>query len=93
MRPAVIKRRRGQKLPEGAVYIGRPSRWGNPFKISKDVSREQTIELYREHLAQHPELVDDLARRKPTGLACWCAPLPCHGDLLADALERRSRDA
>jgi hypothetical protein len=32
-RPVRIRRRRvkGWKMPEGAVYVGRPTRWGNPF--------------------------------------------------------------
>jgi len=35
-----IQRRRtkGWKMPEGAIYVGRPTKWGNPFVISKDVA-------------------------------------------------------
>lgn len=31
-----IQRRRtkGWRMPEGAVYVGRPTRWGNPFDLS-----------------------------------------------------------
>lgn len=28
------KRVRGWRMPEGAVYVGRPSRWGNPFRAN-----------------------------------------------------------
>ena len=33
--PARIQRKRvkGWRAPEGAVYVGRGSRWGNPFKV------------------------------------------------------------
>lgn len=33
--PKRIQRRRtkGWRMPEGAVYVGRPSRWGNPFQV------------------------------------------------------------
>ncbi|MCU1591575.1 MAG: hypothetical protein JWP11_2831 [Frankiales bacterium] len=33
--PQRIQRRRtaGWKMPEGAVYVGRPTRWGNPFTV------------------------------------------------------------
>lgn len=29
------KRTRGWRMPEGAVYVGRPSRWGNPFSVHR----------------------------------------------------------
>lgn len=29
------KRTRGWKMPEGAVYVGRPTKWGNPFVVGK----------------------------------------------------------
>lgn len=34
-RPQRIQRRRvaGWRMPEGAVYVGRPTRWGNPFTV------------------------------------------------------------
>jgi uncharacterized protein DUF4326 len=34
--PERIQRRRtrGWRMPEGAVYVGRPSRWGNPYRWS-----------------------------------------------------------
>lgn len=27
------KRTKGWEAPEGAVYVGRPSKWGNPFSV------------------------------------------------------------
>lgn len=27
------KRTKGWRMPEGAVYVGRPSKWGNPFLL------------------------------------------------------------
>lgn len=83
----VIKRVRGTTLPEGAVYVGRGSRWGNPFPISEAMPREITILQYRQWLMMRPNLVIELALRKPTALACWCAPKACHADVLAEALE------
>lgn len=36
--PKRIQRRRtkGWRMPDGAVYVGRPSRWGNPFPLHGD---------------------------------------------------------
>lgn len=31
------KRTKGSKMPKGAVYVGRPTKWGNPFAIGKAV--------------------------------------------------------
>lgn len=30
------KRTKGWRMPEGAVFVGRPSRWGNPFHVEAD---------------------------------------------------------
>jgi hypothetical protein len=37
----------GKAPARGRVYIGRPSKWGNPFVIGRDGSREEVIEKYR----------------------------------------------
>lgn len=29
------RRQKGWRMPEGAVYVGRPTRWGNPFRIGR----------------------------------------------------------
>lgn len=63
------------------VFIGRPSKWGNPYKIGLDGDRAAVIAKYREWLRQHPTLDPRELRGKV--LACYCAPLPCHGDVLA----------
>ena len=45
------KRIRGKKLPDGVVYIGRPTKWGNPFKVTKGgYSAKEATKLYAEHL-------------------------------------------
>ncbi len=30
------KRTKGWRMPEGAVYVGRPTKWGNPFVAADD---------------------------------------------------------
>jgi hypothetical protein len=73
----------------GPVYIGRGKgyrgRWGNPFEIGRDGTREEVIAKYREWLLAQPELVA-AARRELRGkdLLCFCAPKPCHGDILLE---------
>jgi hypothetical protein len=64
------------------VYIGRPSKWGNPFEIGRDGDRETVIRKYREWLPNQPELMAALPELKGKTLGCWCAPKACHGDIL-----------
>ena len=66
------------------VYVGRPSKWGNPFVIGRDGEREQVIEKYRQWLLGQPALLAALPELKGKTLACWCAPKACHGDVLAE---------
>lgn len=67
------------------VYIGRPSKWGNPFVIGKDGTRNEVIEKYRSWLLSQPQLIKD-AREQLRGkvLGCWCSPSACHGDVLSE---------
>jgi hypothetical protein len=67
--------------PPGSVYIGRPSKWGNPFWIGRDGTREQVIAAYDRYLSESG-LIKDVHELAGRDLVCWCAPLPCHGDVL-----------
>jgi Domain of unknown function (DUF4326) len=79
------------------VYIGRgrdprtgePGRWGNPFRIGRDGERDEVIERYRRWLWEKIEsdCIDlaELASLHGKALGCWCAPEPCHGDVLEAA--------
>lgn len=66
------------------VYIGRPSKWGNPFTIGKDGTREEVVCKYREWLLRNEVLSRDIRTLRGKTLGCWCAPKPCHGDVLME---------
>ena len=72
------------------VYIGRGSKWGNPFVIGKDGSREEVIAKYKNHLLNSPDLLSSLHELKDKALGCFCAPLACHGDILKIYAEKNS---
>ena len=81
------------KIPPGAVYVGRPSKWGNPYNIGHPspppflgmITREMAITLYEAYLHFHQDLVEDARRELHNkDLVCWCAPLPCHADILLE---------
>jgi len=67
------------------IYIGRPSKWGNPFK---DGTRKQVIEKYRKYILSNKELLDSLGELEGKILGCWCKPKSCHGDVLVELIEK-----
>ena len=77
------------KLEPFDVYIGRPSKWGNPFAIGKDGDRDEVVQKYRAWLwNERPDLIE-AARAELGGktLGCWCKTKKnptqlCHGDIL-----------
>lgn len=66
------------------VYIGRPSKWGNPFSIGADGTREEVIQKYIDWLNEQPDLLNSIHELKGKTLGCWCKPKACHGDVLSE---------
>lgn len=73
------------------VYIGRPSKWGNPFShirgketLAKHLvkDRDEAIARYRQWILTQPQLLKDLGELKGKVLGCWCSPQRCHGEIL-----------
>ena len=97
--PKRIQRQRtkGWRMPEGAVYVGRPTRWGNEFTPDmldmhdRPLGLDRAIDLYRISTLRFIEEGDSrdvYAWLQPLlgrDLACWC-PLdqPCHADVLLE---------
>lgn len=93
------KRTKGWRMPEGAVYVGRPSRDGNEFRIGDDLSyylgpgaeratAQQCVDLHRAQLeaaiAADPQAGELMAARlRGKDLVCWC---PLDGPCHADTL-------
>lgn len=69
------------------VYIGRPSKWGNPFPVDQENSRAEVIERYRAWVQRQPALMASLHELKGKRLGCWCKPAACHGDVLRELVE------
>lgn len=80
------------------VYIGRPSKWGNPYShlgvpgTIKVDSIEEAIDKYRAMIEQKIIIgainSEDLSELRGKILGCWCKPGPCHGDVLIEMLEK-----
>lgn len=83
MRRIQRKRTRGWRMPSGTKYVGRPTKWGNPYPPGSlaEYRRYLTAQITSGALA-----LDEL--RGFDALACWCRPDgPCHADILIDMME------
>ena len=69
-------------VPRGSVYVGRPTKWGNPFVVGRDGDRDQVVAAYRAWIVTRPELMSALHELRGRDLVCWCAPLACHAEVL-----------
>ncbi len=71
------------------IYIGRGSKWGNPFKIGPDGNRTEVINKYRVYIMNNKKLMSCIDELKDKTLGCYCKPLACHGDVLIEITEGR----
>lgn len=71
------------------VYIGRPSKWGNPFPLERDTPklRDECMNKYVNWIMQQDELIEALDELKGKRLGCYCKPKRCHGDFLVFLVE------
>lgn len=85
--PRVYNKHHGD-APADAVYVGRPTKWGNPYShlpgtmgLSKVATREEAIRLFEEGITK--ELREAIIQElRGKDLVCWCAPKACHADVL-----------
>ena len=96
MYPLRIQMRRtaGWKKPPGAIYVGRPTQWGNPWRVGGAAhgatDPATAVARYRSALLSGElkdrdgnALVEHLRELRGHDLACWCAAgQPCHADVL-----------
>jgi len=68
------------------VLITRETKWGNPFRVGKDGTREEVIEKYRKWIVTQPLLIADLQLLQDKTLGCVCKPNSCHGDILIELI-------
>ena len=79
--------------PDSALYVGRPSKWGNPFAVTKWRSKSRAVQEYVDWLlfmdGDAEELRQSLMDGELSGqeLVCWCVERAgvgvCHAKVLA----------
>lgn len=97
MKPKVLNKRT-DKIPPDAVYVGRPSKWGNPFRVYPHkrgglFAQKIAVLSYKEYLDEQIKQGNvgfgiqfkyNLEELQSRDLVCWCAPLSCHADILLE---------
>ena len=93
MKPIRVQRKRTKnwRMPENTIYVGRPSRYGNPYqsKLYENADNTWLTEMFREYTKRDwigntfCKMVKDELKGK--NLACWCSlDQPCHADVLLE---------
>jgi hypothetical protein len=90
-----LKRTKGWRLPENAVIVSRPTKWGNPFRIGVHGTREECVQQFGKWITGDDRTARSLRHAldelRGKDLACWCPPGPCHGDILIEMANGRER--
>lgn len=93
-KPVRIKRRRakGWKKPANTVYVGRGSRWGNPYIVSCALPARSAVEAFKQlllvndyHQRRYPTISEIKKHLRGKNLMCWCNEGAwCHADVLLE---------
>jgi hypothetical protein len=71
-------------MPPNTVYVGRPTKWGNPFTFS-DTFRWWLISPSPKGDTERDRILADIDELRGKDLACWCSlDKPCHADVLLE---------
>ncbi len=73
-------------------YIGRGSKFGNPYMMGIHGSREAVIARHKKDFENNPELQEAVWNElKGETLVCFCMPLACHGETYVEYIRNRMR--
>jgi hypothetical protein len=94
-----LKGHRDDPAYADVVYVGRAMHRGgwhldgsplaNPFRPAPDGDRDEMMAKYRTYLLERPDLVAEAQKLRGKRLGCWCAPLPCHAEVIAEIADTR----
>jgi Domain of unknown function (DUF4326) len=72
-----------QTCGSGSRLRRSPSKWGNPFVLGRDGSRDDVIAKYRAWIVRQPALMAALHELHGKDLV-WCSPERCHAEVLVE---------
>jgi hypothetical protein len=80
------------------IYIGRPSIYGNPFRVGIDGTRDNCCDYHKSWLegtsrtdffqSERRKVLKNIHKLKGQRIGCYCKPKRCHGDFLAELADR-----
>ncbi len=90
-----LSRSKGWRMPPNTVKVSRPTKWGNPFRVTDERTESECAIAFRTWLSVEtahagiPErrqwMLDHLHELRGKNLACWCRPgATCHADVLLE---------
>ncbi len=100
-----VRRTKGYRKPADVIYVGRPSKWGNPYSVKhygeeavEMFERELTAAIERPytepHCIQFRIMAESIEELRGKDLACWCRSTEvCHADVLLQLANREPADA
>lgn len=68
-----VHNKHARTAPASAIYVGRGTPWGNPFRLGVDGTRDEVCDRFEREIL--PSL--DVSDLRGKHLVCFCAPLPC----------------
>ena len=80
-------------MPAGSIYVGRPTKWGNPWPIGRPGPDGEVMASAVAAVARYAAAIgvesgvpnrDEIGRElRGRDLVCWCRlGRPCHADVL-----------
>lgn len=87
------KRTKGWRMPDNTLYVGRPTKWGNPYLVGTQLasnrpplSAEDAMIAYGEAFSRLSKLRKlNIEELRGKNLACFCKlSEPCHADVLLE---------
>lgn len=70
------KRTKGWKMPANTVYVGRPSKWGNPYSVQCFGGANEAVSAFRRYVTANQQSAErwriPLHELRGKNLACWC---------------------
>jgi hypothetical protein len=90
--PKRIQRRRsrGWRTPPNTIYVGRPTKWGNPYEVGVAfATATEAVAAYLTYVSANGYIDEIRAELRGKDLSCWCrAGAPCHADVLLEIANR-----
>lgn len=94
----VVNKSNADVSGHNCIYVGRPSIFGNPFPLMREIDREMVLKKYeiwfKKNLLKRKfkkalKNLEETAKNGDLYLVCWCHPKRCHADIIKRYLDNK----